>query len=323
MKRIDFTRFSVYCFSLLVALFLAGIMIGPVAIPLDRVFSGNYSDILKLRLLRGFAAVLVGAGLSLSGAILQSVMRNPLAEPYVLGISSGASLAAVIALIFFPVFYAVSGLAFIGGTITILIVYNLAKIDNKMYAENMVIAGVLMSALFSGVLMFIIANSPSTKVHSAMWWLMGNLQTYKVLPLALTAVVVLPCILIALLFSKELNALSLGDEEALHLGIEPDRIKKIFIIIAALVASITVAMCGVIGFVGLMVPHITRKILGPDNRKLILGSAILGSSFLLLCDIISRSVVFPGELPIGAITSLAGVPFFIYILKRHRKASFK
>lgn len=323
MKRIDIVKFSAFSLFLLVVLFTLSVLLGPVRVPLAEIFSDRYLDIIKLRFLRAILAILAGAGLSLSGVILQGIMRNPLAEPYVLGVSSGAGLGAVIALMFFPMLYAVNGLAFLGGIVTIILVYNLAKINNKIYTENMVISGVLINALFSSILMFIISNSPSTKLHSVMWWLMGNLQIYKIAPLLVSGAIIVAGITITLFFSKELNALSLGDEEALHLGVNVDRVKKILLIVAALLASAIVSMCGIIGFIGLMIPHLTRKLIGPDIRKLLIGSVLSGACFLLLCDIVSRCAMAPREIPIGVITSFVGVPFFIYILRKHRKAYFK
>jgi len=323
MKRIDIVKFSAFSLFLLVVLFILSVLLGPVRVPLAEIFSDRYLDIIRLRFLRAILAILAGAGLSLSGVILQGIMRNPLAEPYVLGVSSGAGLGAVIALMFFPMLYAVNALAFLGGIVTIILVYNLAKINNKIYTENMVISGVLINALFSSILMFIISNSPSAKLHSAMWWLMGNLQIYKITPLLVSGAIIVIGITITLFFSKELNALSLGDEEALHLGVNADRVKKILLIVAALLASAIVSMCGIIGFIGLMIPHLTRKLIGPDNRKLLIGSALSGACFLLLCDIVSRCAMAPREIPIGVITSFVGVPFFIYILRKRRKAYFK
>ncbi len=323
MKRINVFNYILLMIFVIAGLIVLGIFTGPVRIAFSEIFSERYFDILRLRFFRMILAVIAGAGLSLSGMILQGVLRNPLAEPYVLGVSSGSSLGAIIALIFLPAALAVNGLAFLGGILTIILVYNLARIDSKLSSENMIISGVLVNALFSSILMFFIAHSSSSKIHSIMWWLLGNLQIYRSSQLVISGAVIAAGIIFAMIFSKELNALSLGDEEAMHLGVDIGRIKKLLLAISALVTSVIVSMCGIIGFVGLMIPHITRKLVGPDHRTLVPASVLTGAAFLLLCDLVSRIVMAPQEMPIGVITAFVGVPFFIYVLRNTRKVYFK
>ncbi|MFC1508777.1 FecCD family ABC transporter permease [Candidatus Omnitrophota bacterium] len=304
-------------------LVILSFFIGPVKIPAGEIFTERYFDILKLRLFRIILAVAAGSGLSLAGVILQGVLRNPLAEPYVLGVSSGSGLGAVIGLLFFSTSIAVHTLAFAGGILTIVLVYNLAGVNKRLSPENMIISGIVVNALFSALLMFLISSFSGAKVHSVVWWLLGNLQVYKASHVAVVVLAVLAGYLVTVIFSKELNALSLGEEEAMHLGVDVEKVKRILLLVAAFITAIVVSMCGIIGFVGLMMPHIARRLFGPSHKILIVSSVLMGAAFLLLCDIFSRSVMAPREVPIGVVTAFIGVPFFIYILKISRKAYFK
>jgi iron complex transport system permease protein len=229
------------------------IFIGTVNIPANKILEPAFFEILKLRLLRALLAISAGACLSVAGVILQAVLRNPLAEPYVLGVSSGAGLGAVIGLLFISLSMAVSAAAFIGGLVTIFLVYKLARIDGRMSPENMIIAGIIVNGFLSSVLMFFVSNSSSGNIHSIVWWLLGNLQVYKITPVAVLALASLAGILISYLFSRELNAISLGEEEARHLGIDIEKVKIILLLTATFVTSLTVSICGIIGFAGLMI----------------------------------------------------------------------
>ncbi|MBU4311375.1 MAG: iron ABC transporter permease [Candidatus Omnitrophica bacterium] len=323
MKRVKALNFILILILCLSVLSILSSLMGPARIPLGQILSDRYADILRLRFFRIMLAIVAGAGLSLAGVILQGVLRNPLAEPYVLGVSSGSGLGAVIGLLFFSTGIAVNALAFIGGGLTIVLVCSLARVDKRLSPENMIISGILVNALFSSMLMFFISNSYSPRIHSIIWWLLGNLQVYNGLHVAIVAVVVLAGFLVTIIFSKELNALSLGEEEAIHLGVDVEKVKGILLLVSALVTSVVVSMCGIIGFVGLMMPHLARRLVGPDHRILVWASILMGAVFLLLCDVVSRIIMAPRELPIGVVTAFVGVPFFIYILRRSRKVYFK
>ncbi|PIV39434.1 MAG: iron ABC transporter permease [Candidatus Omnitrophica bacterium CG02_land_8_20_14_3_00__42_8] len=310
-------------FCLIIGLFILNIFIGTVNISANRILEPAFFEILKLRLLRALLAISAGACLSLAGVILQAVLRNPLAEPYVLGVSSGAGLGAVIGLLFISLSIGVSVAAFIGGIITIFLVYKLAKIEGRMSPENMIIAGIIVNGFLSSILMFFVSNSSSENIHSVVWWLLGNLQVYKIAPVLTLALVSCAGVLISYMFSRELNAISLGEEEAMHLGIDIEKVKITLLLVATLITSLTVSICGIIGFAGLMMPHIARRLVGPDHRMLLPASVLMGAAFLLLCDIFSKTMLAPKEIPIGVITSFIGVPFFIYVLKKSRKAYFR
>ena len=323
MSKIKQGKFLIVLFFCLIALFILNIFIGTVNIPANKILEPAFFEILKLRLLRALLAISAGACLSVAGVILQAVLRNPLAEPYVLGVSSGAGLGAVIGLLFISLSMAVSAAAFIGGLVTIFLVYKLARIDGRMSPENMIIAGIIVNGFLSSVLMFFVSNSSSGNIHSIVWWLLGNLQVYKIAPVAALALASLAGFLISYLFSRELNAISLGEEEARHLGIDIEKVKIILLLTATFITSLTVSICGIIGFAGLMMPHIARRLMGPDHGMLLPASVLMGSAFLLLCDIFSKTMIAPREIPIGVITSFIGVPFFIYVLKKSGKVYFK
>jgi len=323
MNKFKITRFMMISCLCVIALIILNIFIGSVKIPANRILEPGYLEIIKLRLLRAFLGVFAGFGLSVSGVILQTVLRNPLAEPYVLGVSSGAGLGAVIGLLFISLGIGVNIAAFMGGIITIFFVYKLAKIDGCLSPENMIVSGIIVNGFLSSILMFLISNSSSGNIHSVIWWLLGNLQVYKSAPVLAMALSALAGFLIAFMFSRELNAMSLGEEEARYLGINVEKVKILLLFAATFVTSLAVSVCGIIGFTGLMMPHIARRIIGPDHRLLLPASALMGAAFLLLCDIFSKVILAPKEIPIGVITSFIGVPFFIYVLKNSRKAYFK
>ncbi|MBU4343217.1 MAG: iron ABC transporter permease [Candidatus Omnitrophica bacterium] len=324
MRRISAVKFILFLSLCFVIFIILGFFVGKVNISPSEMLDDRYADILRLRLLRIILAIAAGAGLSLSGVILQAILRNPLAEPYILGISSGSGFGAVIGLLFFSSFVSPGVLAFIGGILTIVLVCRLAKLDSRISPENMIISGILVNAFFSSLLMFFISNASSAKAHSVIWWLLGNLQVYKGMPVVIVAGTVVFGFLVTVFFSKDMNAMSLGEEEAMHLGVNIERVKKILLLAAALVTSVIVSTCGIIGFVGLMIPHIVRRLLGPDHRGLVVGSFLMGGLFLLLCDIGSRLILTgPSELPIGVVTAFIGVPFFVYILRKSRKVYFK
>jgi len=323
MNKFKTARFIIILSLCLLVLIVLNIFIGAVKIPMNRMFESGFSEILKLRLFRALLAIASGVGLSVAGVILQTVLRNPLAEPYVLGVSSGAGLGAVIGLLFISLSIGVNIAAFTGGIVTIFLVYKLAKINGRMSPENMIIAGIIVNGFLSSILMFFVSNSSSANIHSVIWWLLGNLQAYKIAPVLTLLVVSLAGFLISFIFSRELNAISLGEDQARHLGIDIERVKIILLLTATFVTSLVVSICGIIGFAGLMMPHIARRLVGPDHKLFLPVSVLMGASFLLLCDIFSKVILAPREIPIGVVTSFIGVPFFIYILKKSGKAYFK
>jgi iron complex transport system permease protein len=279
--------------------------------------------ILKLRAARSLMAAIAGAGLSVAGAVFQALLRNPLAEPYVLGVTAGAGVGAALAIVFGITAigaWTVPGMAFAGALGTILLVQALArKPDGSAPVETMLLAGVTVAAVLNSILMFLVSVAPSDKLHGVIWWLLGNLQATEWPPVAAVGAVVATGVLMSILWARDLNLLALGDDPAAHLGLHVARSRLLFYVVASLVTGATVAACGIIGFVGLIVPHAVRLLVGPDHRRLVLASAIAGAAFLMLADCLARTLLSPREIPIGVVTALAGGPLFIFLLRRHKR----
>jgi iron complex transport system permease protein len=254
-----------------------------------------------------------------SGVIFQALLRNPLAEPYVLGVSSGAGLGAAAAIVLglgVSGVWSVPALAFAGALCTIFLVYALARTSSgAVPVPTLLLSGVIVGAVLSSILMFIVSTSESEKLHNVMWWLLGSLQALDWWPLEISAPAVAAGLLTAVLLSRDLNLMTLGEEPAAHLGLNVEQTKKLFFLVASLMTGATVAACGLIGFVGLIVPHIVRLSIGPDHRRLVPASALAGATFLVLADSFARSVL-PVEIPIGVVTAFLGGPFFLFILRR-------
>jgi len=306
-------------FIILFSVVLLGILKGSVSIPLNELFLKNNQPILILRLLRILIAVVAGCGLAVSGIALQAILRNPLAEPYLLGTSSGAGLGAVIAVI-----AGISSLymplaAFIGATLSIILVYNLARQNNKIPEQSLILSGVIVSVALSAIIVFLISISANEALHGLTWWLWGNLQVFDFKLIFLVSVIVLLGIAIVYIFSQDLNAISVGEEEAIHLGIDVEQVKKILILVASLITAGLVCICGIIGFVGLIMPHMMRLVVGPNHKKLIPTTCLASAIFMVACDILSRTLFAPLEIPIGVITAVFGAPTFIVLLKRRQR----
>jgi len=292
---------------------------GAVNIPLADLLLKNNQTIFNLRLLRIVAAILVGSGLAVSGIALQAILRNPLAEPYLLGTSSGAGLAAVIAVIIGISRIYMPLAAFLGALISIIIVYNLARERGLIADKSLILSGVIISVAFSSVIVFLVSLFGNEAMHEMNWWLWGSLQVYDYKLLLLVSVPVVLGICAIYLFAQDLNAISMGEEEAMHLGIETQNIKKILILITALITASLICICGIIGFVGLIVPHTMRLIVGPNHKVLIPTTCLAASIFVVLCDLMSRTIFSPIEIPIGVITAIIGAPVFIILLKKGRR----
>lgn len=289
--------------------------------------AGVYKDILlKIRVPRVLLAAAVGSSLAVSGAVFQGLFRNPMADPYVIGISSGAALGAVIAMLggfslALGGFGAVPLFAFGGGLGTMILVYSMARVGRAVPVMTLLLAGIAVSAFLSA-LVSLLTYFAGEKLHMVVFWMMGGLggatwQQVKVMvPYALVGYI---CVSF---FSRELNAMLLGEETASHLGVNTERVKKILLVGASLLVAAAVSTSGIIGFVGLVVPHFVRLVAGPDHRFLIPASALLGGSLLIATDTLARIVIAPSELPVGIITALIGAPMFIYLLKKRRQLRY-
>lgn len=302
----------------LLSVIAIGIFKGAVNIPFDQIFLKDNQLILSLRLMRILMAIVAGAGLAVSGIALQAILRNPLAEPYLLGTSSGAGLGAVIAVILGISQVYLPLAAFIGAIASIALVYAIAKENNRLSGQSLVLSGVIVSVALSAIIVFLISISGNEALHGITWWLWGSLQVYNLKLLLLVSSIVFTGVIIIYIFAQDLNAISLGEEEATHLGIDIERVKKILILVTSVVAASLVCISGIIGFVGLIIPHMMRLVAGPNHKTLIPASCFGAAIFMIACDTISRTIFTPVEIPIGVITAVLGAPIFIFLLKKNR-----
>jgi len=274
----------------------------------------------QLRAPRIVLGALTGAALSTVGGAFQGILRNPLADPYILGVSAGAALGACIGIAFqYITGYAFASylplFAFLGAMLSLYLVYKSSKISYSANSTGLLLSGVAITFLFSALITVLLALS-RRELHSMIFWLMGDLSAANWKKIS---IIFLPVFIgNAMLFfsALDLNALSLGEEEALHLGINTGRLRIRIFLIGSVVIATVVSFTGLIGFVGLIIPHIARLLVGPDHRIMLPIAAFLGAVFLILCDILARILLAPTEIPIGAITAIVGVPLFIYLLRR-------
>lgn len=277
----------------------------------------------NIRLPRVLLGILVGASLSIAGAAFQGMFKNPMADPYVIGISSGAALGAAIAIIlkinidFFNI-SAISIFSFLGALSSVIVVYNMAKIKNKVSVTTLLLAGVAVGQFLTAVMSFlmVIYDKDMTKI---IYWTMGSLAGKGWEPIIKISLPLIIAITVINFFARDLNILLMGEESAQSLGVDVDKTKIYILVLCTFITSIVVSVSGIIGFVGLIIPHIIRLLLGPDHRILLPASALLGGIFMIFADTIARTLISPVEIPVGIITALFGGPFFIYLLKSKKK----
>jgi len=315
---VHFKRLLVLSLLLFIAI-IFGLIKGAVQIPLTNLLLKDSRVILNMRLLRILTAILAGCGLAVSGIALQAILINPLAEPYLLGTSSGAGLAAVIAVIIGVSRIYMPLAAFSGAVASIILVYNLAREGKRLSDKSLILSGVIVSIALSAVIVFLVSLFGNEAMHEISWWLWGNLQVYDYKLILLVSIPVISGIIAIYIFSQDLNAISMGEEEAIHLGIDTQNIKKILILITALITASLICICGIIGFVGLIVPHMMRLVVGPNHKVLIPATCLAASVFMVACDIIARTVFAPVEIPIGVITAVIGAPVFMVLLKKGKR----
>ena len=273
--------------------------------------------IYKIRLPRIILAGLVGFSLSLGGVIFQAILRNPLADPFILGVSSGSAFGAVMAIFFGLSFrVGVPVLSFAGALLTIYLVMTLGARRMGMESSTILLTGVIINAFFTAVIMFFISTSADDRLHTMLFWLYGDLSQSRYGQLAFIAPVVLGAFIWLYSLSKEFNIVTTGDEIATQMGVNVEATKKTGLLIVSLIMGLVVAFSGLIGFVGLIVPHLARMAFRSDHRLLIPVAALGGAIFLIAADTLARTVVSPSELPVGVITAFMGAPFFIVLLKK-------
>ena len=283
----------------------------------------NEIIVVDMNLPRLIAAMVIGAGLAVTGCVMQAVFRNPLATPYILGLSSGASLGAAAAIMLVPTAYlavAQPVLAFALCLLTTLLVYTVSRAGGMVRTETLVLAGVAISSLFSAIVSFLTYIAPGEKMGSIVFWTMGSLSDVGTEELLIIVPVVVAGIVLMLTQARNLNAMMIGDSHAMDLGVDVRRVRVFLLIVSSLVVAACVAFVGTIGFVGLVIPHILRMALGPDNRLILPMSVLGGAAFLVICDWAAHfAAPYYGVLPIGVVTALIGAPFFIYLLCRRRR----
>ncbi|MFH1282399.1 MAG: iron ABC transporter permease [bacterium] len=274
--------------------------------------------ILKIRLPRVILGFIVGAGLSVVGVCFQSMLANPLADPYILGASSGAALGTSLVVAFGINSILLQPIcAFLGALLAIIMVYLLAQHKRMLNVHTLLLSGVIVNSFLFALVIFLMSLIGRDSGQILMW-LLGSLVTFQSDLIGIIGVITFAGIIILQINSWKLNLISIGEEKATSLGINSESTKLLLFVVSSIIVGAVVSISGLIGFVGLIVPHITRLILGPDNRKLIIGSMLIGGNFLVISDCIARTIVQPIELPIGVITALAGAPFFFYLLRRNR-----
>ncbi len=339
LRRNPATVLAALALALLAAVVLA-VALGAVAVPpgdiarmaLARLAPGRLAVtwtpgdeviVFTLRLPRVVAAALVGGALAVAGVVFQGLLQNPLADPYIIGTSGGAALGATIALSL-PVqalwfgFGLVPVLAFAGAMVAVLVVYNIARVGARAPVVTLLLAGFATSSMLAAVMSLLMLVSGAT-LRRIILWTMGGLAVTGWSQVAIVAPLVLGAMLVAGLFARDLNAFLLGEEEAAYLGVNVERRKLTLLLLGSLLTGAAVSLSGLVGFVGLVIPHVARLVLGPDHRLLLPASALVGAAFLVLADLLARSLLAPTEIPVGIVTALVGAPFFIYLLRRSKR----
>lgn len=328
------TSVAMWLVPLLAGSVLLSLMIGSVSLApwevLRGLVEGGPQDaaatiVRKIRLPRALLAGIVGACLSLAGLGFQAISRNPLADPSVLGVSSGASFGLLVAVVLgiagptanpvVPTLF-----AFGGALLAAVLVYAVAQVDGRLPMTTLLLSGVIIGLFFTSCVMLATVALGAAELQGVVFWLMGNLAPVGGGTLLVLGSVLGVAVVVLVRQAPRLNLLALGEEQALQLGVEAERVKRVVFVVASLATGAAISAAGSIGFVGLIVPHAARLLLGPDNRALVPTSVLLGAAFLILADLGARTVAAPTELPVGVITSFCGAPLFVYLLRRRRGA---
>jgi iron complex transport system permease protein len=280
----------------------------------------------QIRLPRIFLSIFVGIALASAGVIFQGLFRNPMADPFVIGVSAGAAFGATIGLVFITGvgllgISTITIFALLGALATTFLVYSISSARGKVSVTTLLLSGIALSAMLSAMTSFIMIFR-THDLAKIIFWIMGGLTAASWYKFNIIAPMVVVLIIISGFYMRDLNIISLGDERAAQLGVQTERVKKILLIMASLIAALAVSVSGIIGFVGLVTPHILRLIVGPDHKILYPTSAVAGGIVLLMSDTLARTILMPREIPVGIITSIVGVPFFLYLLVKSKKQVF-
>ena len=272
----------------------------------------------QFRVPRSLLAALSGAGLALAGAMMQAVVRNPLAEPYILGVSSGASVGAVLVIVSGGATFlglTMSGAAFVGAMVACILVAMLARIRGELSPTRMILAGVALGALLSAVTSYLTLTTDAQNVVSVMFFLLGSVSAADMSSLLIPAVALAIACIAVFGLSRSMNALLAGDESAMAVGVRTTRLRGLLLVLASLLTGAIVAVSGGIGFVGLVVPHMARLLVGSDHRRMLPITVLGGALFLMVADLLARTVAMPTEIPLGILTAFVGAPFFLWLMR--------
>lgn len=315
---------------LLLAVMVAGLALGSSGHGLETVWTALFQSgtgdamheaiIWRIRLPRVLLAAMVGAALSLGGLVFQALLKNPLAEPYILGISGGAAIGAIIGIILgLSQIPGVSTTAFLGSLVTLMLIIVISSGRAVLVKDALLLSGVMVNAFCSAVIMFLLSITQDTRLHNIIFWLMGDLSAAQIHHVGLLAVILLPCFMVIFFLSNRMNLLLMGSDLAASMGVQVRQVTLVLLVITSLMISVTVSQCGLIGFVGLVIPHLLRLALGPDHRVLVPACILGGGAYMVVCDLLARVLPAQGEMPGGVITAMIGAPLFIILLRRSRQ----
>lgn len=315
--RLDFRLAMTLLLILLLLAVVTSLMSGTAKISLDSP-EGEFI-LFHIRLPRTLLALLVGMALSLAGASFQALLRNPLADPHLLGVSAGGALGVVIGSGFLmagALVFSIPVLSLLGSLLAVVIVYRFSLRKGALSLYTLLLIGIVLNSLFVSMIVFLQSLFRSDELMTVLYWLLGNLSFTNYKRLVIVSAVLFSGAAFLMFQARRLNLLSVGESTAHSLGVPVERTKRIIFFLAALLTGVAVSMSGMIGFVGLVVPHLARLLFGADYRRLLPASALLGAAVLILSDSLARMIIAPEELPVGVVTSFLGAPFFIYLLKR-------
>ena len=315
------TLFAVLIVSTIL-IFTISLLIGSVDISIKQLLQALWAQddslvssvVLELRLPRTVVGFMVGAMLALAGALMQVLLRNPLAEPYVLGVSGGASAAVLIAMLSGLSSFWISGSAFFGAMISMLLVFGLAHGKGDWSPARLLLTGVVIAAGWGALISLILSITQGTQLRGMLFWLMGDLSYAQYTHWALIVLIV--CLLVSMMISRNLNILARGELQAATLGVSPKKIRYLVYFLSSLLAATSVTLAGNVGFVGLIVPHAIRLMVGSDHRILLPAAFLLGGCLVMLADCLARTIIAPQQLPVGVLTAIIGIPVFLVLLRR-------
>jgi iron complex transport system permease protein len=317
-NRSTYFKYLAMLIGLLFAAVFLATLLGSENLSFTNLSEQQKTILFDIRIPRILLAVSIGASLAVAGAALQALLRNPLAEPYLLGVSNGAALGTMLAFVFLSQFEFAKGLfAILGAGLATFIVWQVAKSRAGMNTERLVLAGVIVTTLLSSILILLTSLLDATRLRSFTFWLLGDLSQASPTAFYTVSITAILGTIVLMSQAKALNLMMLGERDAADFGVEVTNTRLIVFVAASILVGISVASGGSVGFVGLVVPHIIRLIFGSDNRIVIPASCLFGGIFVVLADTISRTAISPRELPVGAITALIGCPLFIYLLRKN------